>query len=127
MSQVIQDISKNIGRILRYVFPGLFILGAAGIAYPCWFMWLNLSDGYHLLFLLVIAMLVGNTWYAFHRYGIHQVVDYIMFAAGSKGPSGKKGHRGLQSYISELSEHVVLSFHTNPEQSIREHISLRAS
>jgi hypothetical protein len=127
MSEVVQDISKNFARILRYIFPGLFVLGVVCLAFPSWFKWLNLSNGFHFLSLLTIAVVVGNTWYAFHRYGLHQVIDYLMYAAGTKGPSGSKGNRGLSRYISDLSEHVVLSFKKGPEQPIREHVTLRAS
>jgi hypothetical protein len=127
MSDLIEDISKNLGRIMRYIFPGLFILGASSLAYPSWFKMLDVSKNFYFLFLLTAAIVIGNTWYAFHRYGIHQFIDYIMFAIGLEGPVGKKGHRGFSSYISVLSEHVVLSFVTGTKQPIREHVILRAS
>jgi hypothetical protein len=50
-----------------------------------------------------------------------------MYLIGSKGPSGRKGRRGICSYITDVSEYIVLSFRTDPELPIREHVALRAS
>lgn len=67
MSQLVQDLSIKLGRIIRYIFPGLLIISTSGLAFPGWFGWLDISNAAHLAVLAVAALLVGNTWYAIHR------------------------------------------------------------
>lgn len=127
MADIIQGIGENLGRIVRYILPGLFVVAAAAAAHPSWFGWLDISDGSHLIVLTVIAIVVGNTWYAFHRYCLHQIVDFLMYALGSKGPAARKPLRGLLDYFPDLAKHVVFSFRRDPAQPLRAHVALRAS
>lgn len=126
MANIIRGIGENLGRIVRYILPGLLVVAAA-VAHPSWFDQLDISDSSHLIVLTVVAIVVGNTWYAFHRYCLHQVVDFLMYDFGSRGPAARRRLRGLLDYVPDLARHVVLSFRLDPAQPLRVHVALRAS
>lgn len=77
---------------------GILILGGAGTAHPQWFSWVawGKPDPWHLFILLVIGTVAGNTWFAFHRYGLYQLIDAVFHAAIRKGPS-----KEIDDYVEE--------------------------
>lgn len=127
---MVKDIGKNIGQIFRYILPGVVVLSSAAIARPHSFKWLidwiEKGDPWHLVILGIIATVVGNVWLVFHRYVVHQLIDLVMYLIGLKGPSaGKRWTWG--QYEDDLAKYVVQSHKIPQEDSIRQHVNLRAS
>jgi len=126
----IRHLGENIGRIFRYILPGVVILGGSYGAYPSLFPSIDFDkfNLWHLFALGAITIVAGNTWYAFHRYGIHQTVDMIFYAVGQPGPSAREpGLKAISSYADDLARYVVNSFKISPDKALRQHVALRAS
>jgi hypothetical protein len=121
---VIQTIANNLGAFFRHLFPGVLIMGAAYLAYPCrfprshaWESWQQISIA------AVIALAVGNIWFVITRYVIHQIIDYGLYSLRFKGP--QKSECG---YFEDLGKYVADSqcISAIPAQA-RQHIVFRAS
>jgi len=121
---VVQTIANNLGAFFRHLFPGVLIMGAAYLAYPCrfphshaWESWQQISIA------AAIALAVGNIWFVITRYVIHQSIDWLLYVCGVKGPL--KSGRG---YLDDLGKYVADSqcISRIPEQA-RQHIVFRAS
>jgi hypothetical protein len=101
------------------------IMGAAYVAHPNWFCGLHTDSWQHILIAAIIALAAGNIWFAINRYGFHQVIDYLMYLLGIKGPfpSGSRWnyHDDLGRYVKDS---VCMS--AIPQRA-RQHIAFRAS
>ncbi len=82
MADISKELLKNISRVFRYVLPGVLVVAAAHESHPSWFCWLELDKVSHLAAIMVVAIVAGNTWFAFHRFGIQQIVDMLSYCAG---------------------------------------------
>jgi hypothetical protein len=122
MANWAREIGENIGRIVRYILPGVVILSGAWAAHPSWFAEVRLDEPWHLITLAVIAIVAGNTWYAFHRYGFHQIIDFVFYALRREGPVPSKKITGFPD---DLPRYVVRSF--GKSDALRQHVALRAS
>jgi hypothetical protein len=128
MSNILHQIGENLARVFRYILPGILILGGAQAAHPGWLAWARLDQPWHILALAVTALVAGNTWLAFHRYGVHQFVDMIFYCSGMDGPSARKaGPRAVVTYTDDLAHFVVRAFKVPPDSALRQHVVLRAS
>jgi hypothetical protein len=83
----VQSISNNLGAVFRHLLPGILIIGAANVAHPSWFCGVDVSSWQHILVIAVVALALGNIWFAINRYGVHQLVDYFMYVFKWKGPA----------------------------------------
>lgn len=126
MTATIKDISDNLGRVFRYILPGAVILGLAYSSNPSWFKGVTLDDWWHLVAAAVVTLVVGNTWFVFHRFAVHQFIDYVFYKREYEGPSQEKTGQRV-SYADGLAQFVVVSHKISPDEPIRQHISLRAS
>jgi hypothetical protein len=153
MSQTINALSENLGRIVRNILPGFLILGGASAAHPSWFHQVDFGSTSHLLALAGIAIVAGNTWLVFHRYGLHQLIDILFFVDGKKGPinnrASKKGSTegsakqktiskrrsvairpfsSYELYVDVLAKYVVDNLRTvKSDDPVRKHVDLRAA
>lgn len=84
---VLSDVVAHLAAVFRYMLPGVLVMGAAYLAYPDWFMRFHLHSNQHLIMLGVITITVGNTWFALNRYGLHQLVDLVLYWSKSNGPA----------------------------------------
>jgi len=121
---VLADISANLSGIFRHMLPGALLVGAARIAHPDWFLWVQLGSWQHLSVLAVLTVAVGNTWFGLNRYGLHQLFDFVLYLIGSKGPAISTECQ----YLDDLGRYTYKSLHT-PETSshARSHVAFRAS
>ncbi len=121
------DVTRHLAGIFRHMLPGVLVLGGAALAYPEWFANVDLKSWAHLAVLGVISVAAGNTWFALNRYGLHQIVDYILWRAGSHGPA----RTSLSvNYVDDLGRYARKSLHTPPQDEYargREHVAFRAS
>ena len=101
MSDTIRGISDQLSNIFRHMLPGIFIIGAARLAFPSWFQAIILTNSWHILWLLVVATVVGNVWYILHRYTLHQFFDFAFYIYRE---------RRLSGYLTWLSEFIYDSF-----------------
>jgi hypothetical protein len=67
------------------MFPGVLVVGGAALAYPGKFV-VDLKSWQHLVVLVAITVTVGNICFAVNRYGVYQVVDYILYLCKIRGP-----------------------------------------
>lgn len=118
---VAKQISDQLNQIFRHMFPGLAILGAAWVSHPSWFpAWSTLDDGWHLAVLGAIALTVGNVWYVVHRFTLHQLIDYCLYAI--------KHDRKLTGYLTWLGNHVDQSFHIGKEEKrLSDHVHFHSA
>jgi hypothetical protein len=127
-SDLVKSIADNLGQVFRYILPGITIVGAAAAAHPVWFRTVEFGNPWHLLGLGAVALAAGNTWYALHRYGIHQVIDMILYACGVPGPADSKpGLPAVARFIDGLARHVVKAYEHASRQALRQHVALRAA
>ena len=114
--------------VSRYLLMGILILGGAGAAHPQWFSWVTWGkpDPWHLLILAAMGTVAGNTWFAFHRYGVYQLIDAMFHAASRKGSSEEVGN-----YVEEPAGSVAApppaGMKRYRDQGIPEHSILRIS
>ena len=124
-SGLVQNISNNLGTVFRHLLPGILIIGAASVAHPSWFFGIDLSSWQHIFVIAVVALALGNIWFAINRYGVHQLADYLMYLCGWKGParaeSWSQFHEDLGKYVADS-----LCTPTIPSNA-RQHVSFRAS
>jgi hypothetical protein len=118
MGNTIKIISDQLARIFRHIIPGILIVGAARIAHPDWFSNLSVDSWPPLLMLAAIAIAVGNVWYVFHRYALHQLIDWVLFFL----------RPGSSSYSNFLQQSIENHFKAdNEETELRDHIRLWSS
>lgn len=120
---VLADIGDNLGAIFRHLLPGVLAIGVARVTHPSWFV--NVQPQWPSLVVIgVIAIAVGNAWFAINRYGVHQIVDFACWLVRSQGPARESG----VGYLDSLAEYVkgALSNSDVPSRA-RQHIAFRAS
>ena len=128
MREELQLVVENTGKVFRHVLPGVVILVGARAGHPGWFYWANLGNVSHLAALAALAIVVGNTWYVFHRYLVHQLVDMVFYAWGHRGPGARSpGLRACLRYWDDLPRFVVKAFKSEAGIDLRKHVELRAS
>jgi hypothetical protein len=122
---ILGDISEHVAAIFRHMLPGVLVVGTAWIAYPNWFAALDLNSSQHLIVLAVVTTAVGNTWFALNRYGLHQLVDYLLYLIGSNGPAIGKVR---WAYLDDLGKYTFKSLHTaDTAARAKEHVRFRAA
>ena len=124
---ILGDISDQLAGIFRHMLPGVLVVGTARLAYPDLIAIPKLDSWQNVLVLAVITTVLGNTWFALNRYGLHQVVDYVLYLFKSNGPARTGPILGF-AYLDDLGKYTRKSLHT-PETSRRaaDHIRFRAS
>jgi hypothetical protein len=129
LTSLFELLNKNISQLFRHIIPGFLILGGLYLAHPFLYNGINISISWHLLLLAIAAIVLGNTWFVFHRYGVHQAVDLLMYLLGRKGPiPSKRKLLILTPYCDDLANHIIKTFTTSPEkEKIHDHVTLRAS
>jgi hypothetical protein len=124
-SGVLGDVSRNLGAFFRHLLPGVFIVGAAYIAHPSWFVGVDTKSWEHIAIAGVVALASGNIWFSVNRYGIHQVIDYLVYLAKSGGPAPTSSR--LQ-YLDDLGTYVAKSLSASGiSERARQHVAFRAS
>jgi len=123
-TSIIGDVSRNLSAFFRHLLPGVFILGAACIAHPSWFISVDTESWNHIVIIAVIALMVGNIVYSINRYGIEQLIDYTLYSLKCQGPKPKQSRQ----YLNDLSNYVAAALWNSkiPERA-REHVRFRAS
>jgi hypothetical protein len=122
---MIQSISDNLGAFFRHLLPGILIMGAAYAAHPRWFSSVDTHSWQHISIAAVVALAVGNLWFAFNRYAIHQLVDYAMYLLKSKGPAATVS-RG--NYLDDVGKYAADSLcKSNALSRARQHVAFRTS
>lgn len=119
MAETIKEIADQLSGIFRHMLPGLLVVGAARVAHPSWFAALDLSKAWHIAVLSAIAVAAGNVWYVFHRYTIHQFIDWVIYWFQKRRVCG---------YLEWLSDIIDRSFKfgdTAPK--LRDHLRFRSS
>lgn len=127
---VVSDTARHLAGIFRHLFPGVLVMGAAALAYPDWFRNLDFQNGNHLIVLAILALTVGNTWFALNRYGFHQLVDFLFYLRGVRGPARVKGKPN--EYLEDLAIYTrdsLVQDEKDEKRSLRlqEHVKFRAS
>lgn len=121
---ILGDVSRNLGAFFRHLLPGVFIIGAAYVGHPAWFNGIDTKSWQHIALGATIALASGNIWFALNRYGIHQVIDYLVYLSRSQGPARESNSR----YVDDLGLYVSRSLYAaNVPESARQHIAFRAS
>jgi hypothetical protein len=125
----LRDIGENLGSIFRFLLPGVLIIGATYSAYPTKISWPKLSDPWEILVLGIVALAAGNTWFVFNRYGVHQIVDWLLYRLGSDGPAKQNAMlAGSRNYIDVLGRFVRdSSLILDEMKALRHHVGFRAS
>lgn len=112
----------QMGRIFRHMLPGLALLLIARLSQPCWFQWVDYRDKWHLVVLGTIAIIAGNMLYVFHRYSLHQIIDWLNYRFWSRKDKGR------DAYLDWVVEHVDKSFHwVENDDRLRDHVNLRSA
>lgn len=123
-TSIITDISQNLSAFFRHLLPGVFILGAACIAHPSWFIGVDAKSWHHILIVGVIALVVGNILYSINRYGVEQLLDYAFYFLKCQGPKPKQSRQ----YLDDLSNHVAaVLWNSDIPERAREHVRFRTS
>jgi hypothetical protein len=119
---VIGDIVDNFSAVLRLLLPGVLVLGTAFAAHPKWFENVNLYSWTHLAVAAVFAVVAGNILFVFNRYGVLQIIDFILYILKVPGPTKKSS----MNYHADLARYVRRSL-IAPDipRSARQHISFR--
>ena len=100
-------------------------MGAAAVAHPSWFLGVDFRSWQQIVVAAVVALSAGNIWFAFNRYGIHQLVDWLMYLFKSQGPARSDSWLG---YTEDLGTYVAKSMCTDSISSRgRQHVAFRAS
>jgi hypothetical protein len=124
---LLADVTRDLVAIFRHMLPGVLVLGGGALAYPEWFENVDLKSWAHLVAVAVVSAAAGNTWFALNRSGLHQIVDYVLWRAGSNGPARTATSA---SYVDDLGRYARKSLHTASQDEYaraREHVAFRAS
>jgi hypothetical protein len=124
-SQWVQSISNNLGAVFRHLFPGVLVIGAADVAHPSWFYGIDTSSWQHILVIAVVALALGNTWFAINRYGVHQLLDYAMYLFRWRGPARTTSWFQFHDDLGKYVAHSLCNSTVPP--SVRQHVAFRAS
>jgi hypothetical protein len=123
----VHNVSSNLGTVFRHLLPGILIIGAAYVSHPSWFS-VNAIDTHswqHIVLIAIVAVALGNTWFAVNRYGVHQILDYCMYLARFKGPA--RGESRLK-FHDEPGTYVARSLCDAAIPPLaRQHVAFRAS
>jgi len=119
MAETIKEIASQLSRIFRHMLPGLVVIGAARVGHPKWFPAAPPTQATEIVVLAAIAMAVGNVWYIFHRYTIHQFIDWILYMRRTRRGTG---------YLNWLSGFIDDSFRaTKNAPEVTEHLHFRSA
>lgn len=122
---LLNEIIQHLGEIFRHMLPGVLVVAGTRLAYPDWFNSVDLKSWQHLFVLGVITTALGNTWFAFNRYGLHQLIDYFLYLIKSNGPARSNTKF---AYLDDLGRYTYKSLHTQDASSrARQHVAFRAS
>jgi hypothetical protein len=123
---LVSEIAKHLGSIYRHMLPGALVIAGARLAYRNWFCWVSLESWKHLLLLAAVSVVVGNTWFALNRYGVHQLFDLLLYYRGFRGPVPR--NPVAPDFFDDLGEYTYRSLHTSPtSERARQHVEFRAS
>jgi hypothetical protein len=123
---VLADVNKNVGFLFRHLFPGVLIFGASYVAHPLWFKDFDVKSWQHLVLSAVIALTIGNVWYAVNRYCIHQILDYVAYLLKSPGPERLSGKQW--EYLDDIGKYAAKSLQSSNRSLIAaEHIAVRGA
>src|SRR6266550_8737091 len=120
---LVEEIGKNLGAFFRHLLPGVFILGAAYLAHPLWFQRFNTYSWEHIVLVAIIALAAGNIWFSINRYGVHQLIDYLLYLLDCEGPTKS----ALWRYGHDLGHYVTKALKADMPAIVRQHIAFRAS
>lgn len=123
-SDVLGDVTRNLGAFFRHLLPGVYILAAAYVAHPSWFLEADTKSWQHIAIAGVVALASGNIWFSLNRYGVHQVIDYVVYLARSEAPAPKSSRR---QYLEDLGAYVAKSLSSAIPERARQHVAFRAS
>jgi hypothetical protein len=98
MGDAVKQISDALERIFRHLLPGICLVIAVRLSRPSWLRCVDYSQSQQLLLLGIIAVCAGNIWYIFHRYSVHQLIDWVMYLISTKPHWGY--HKWLIGHIS---------------------------
>lgn len=116
---IIKEVKRELESIFRHMLPGIAVLIAASLAHPHWLDPYDFGNVWHLAVLGAIAVVAGNIWYVFHRFSLHQLIDYLTYAAVN---------RRLRGYFVWLATHIRESFSVPKDsQPLKDHIHLRSA
>jgi hypothetical protein len=125
------DIAKHLASIFRHLLPGVLVVGAVGFAFPEQFVRVRLGDTHHQILLAVIALTIGNVWFALNRYFFHQLIDYTFYRCGFNGPAHVAGEP--IDFIEDVAKYTRDSL-LSPEKGehdqymhVKQHVKFRAS
>jgi hypothetical protein len=100
-------------------------LFAANAAYPSWFEGVDPVSWEKVAILAAVAFAVGNIWFAFNRYGVHQFIDYLLYLLKSPSPSPSTDQF---RYLDDLGRYVAESlYRADTPRRASSHVALRAS
>lgn len=116
MGDAVKQISDALERVFRHLLPGACLVIAARLSHPSWLRCVDYNRSQQLLLLAIIAVCVGNIWYIFHRYSVHQFIDLVTYWISDEKGTPK-------CYRKWLIRHMARSF-SLPE---RRPVELRAA
>jgi len=124
ISDAVKAITDEIGSIFRHIVPGVIVPGFAYKSHPGWFSKLCFNNTTHIIILAVAALAVGNFWYVFHRYSLHNLLDWFCWLLRT----GKWKTLSWGGYRPWLFQHIEDSF-TLPDSKkrLQQFIHLRSS
>lgn len=119
-TDLMNDFFSELGRLFRFVLPGFVILGGMyGAYYTDICPKVILNSGVHLIVLLIVALVIGNSWYVVHRFTITTFLDYILYCCY------EKKIKGYPSWVAtRIKESSKLKGENN---TVYEHISFRSA
>jgi hypothetical protein len=109
MGDAVKQIGDALERVFRHLLPGVCLLIAAQLSHPSWLRCVDYGQSQQLLLLAIIAVCAGNIWYIFHRYTVHQLIDFMMYRRAKITGKIKNGN-----YPEWLIAHISSSF-SRPE------------
>lgn len=126
-SELAQTILDNLGAIFRHLFPGVLIVGAARMAFPSRFGWIHTDSWSNLAFTGVVALTIGNAWFALNRYIVHQLVDFVFYVVGCPGPRRTGKWWAIWKYPQDLAKYVTSALSDRVPPFARQHVIFRSS
>jgi hypothetical protein len=115
IKEIIELALDRLDAFFRYILPGIVVLSAVHISHPSWISFFVKDDNQRLLSLGVLSLVVGAFAYSFHRFSLHQLLDYLSSTCMNNW--GKKYRDALKKAL----EKGV------PKDKVDKHISVRSS